>query len=628
MSWQLASFAVLGLALTGGFGWFERSRPPARVVSLVAALAALAVIGRIAFAPIPNVKPTTDIVLFAGYALGAAPGFAVGAVTALVSNFFISQGPWTPWQMAGWGLVGIGGAALARVAGRELGRLSLAIACGLAGLAFGAVMNTYLWTLAADHDAATFVAISGTSLPFDLAHVAGNVAFCLALGPAFVRALERFRLRFEVRWPEPRAAALPVLLGAVLAGGLLSPEPSRASATSRAVSYLVGAQNSDGGFGGGPGASSNQLHTGWAALGLAAGGRNPADVVRGGNSVVDYIRAHAGSLDDTGELERTILVLRASSLSARDFAGRDLVAELKRRQRTNGSWLGNIGFTHYGVLALRAAGEKTGSAAVRRARTWLLRVQGKDGGWGVAPGAGSDVDDTGAVLQAVAAGGLRSGKRVERAVAFLKRNVNSDGGLGQLRGYSSNAQSTAWAVQGVIAVGRSAGVLKRKGRTALEYIRSLQTSSGMVRFSRSSSQTPVWVTAQAIPALAGKPFPLRPVARRKRVAGGDSARAAERRRKDAARRRGEGSGNEGDAGGGPGGGGGPVAPGGAPTLGSASRAAGSAGDDGGGGPAAWLVLGAAGLALLAAAGIVWLVRGRLHEAVDGGPTGPPDPPAA
>ena len=86
MTWQAASLVLLGLALAAGFAWYERERPPARVVAVVAALAALAVVGRLAFAAIPNVKPTTDIVLFAGYALGAIPGFAVGAVTAIVSN--------------------------------------------------------------------------------------------------------------------------------------------------------------------------------------------------------------------------------------------------------------------------------------------------------------------------------------------------------------------------------------------------------------------------------------------------------------------------------------------------------------------------------------------------------------
>ena len=122
MSWVAASLLVLGLAL-------------------VATLAALAALGRVAFAPLPNVKPTTDIVLLTGYALGGAPGFAVGAVAALASNVFFGQGPWTPWQMCAWGAIGVGGAVLARVAGHHLSRASLAVACGLAGAFFGAVMN-------------------------------------------------------------------------------------------------------------------------------------------------------------------------------------------------------------------------------------------------------------------------------------------------------------------------------------------------------------------------------------------------------------------------------------------------------------------------------------------------------
>src|ERR671922_2298016 len=176
MSWQATSFVLLAVALVGGFAWYERERPPARVLALVAALAALAVVGRLAFAAIPNVKPTTDIVLFAGYALGAVPGFAVGAVTALVSNIFLSQGPWTVWQMAGWGGVGVGGALLARVVrGRELGRVPLAVVCGFAGLAFGAWMDVYQWTLAARQDAASYLAVSGSSFPYNLAHAIGNV---------------------------------------------------------------------------------------------------------------------------------------------------------------------------------------------------------------------------------------------------------------------------------------------------------------------------------------------------------------------------------------------------------------------------------------------------------------------
>src|SRR3954452_20958116 len=102
-SWQIATFAVLGAALLGGFAWYERTHPSSRVLALVATLAALAALGRVAFAPIPSVKPPLDIVFLGGFVLGAAPGFAVGAIGALSSNLFFGQGPWTPWQMSIWG---------------------------------------------------------------------------------------------------------------------------------------------------------------------------------------------------------------------------------------------------------------------------------------------------------------------------------------------------------------------------------------------------------------------------------------------------------------------------------------------------------------------------------------------
>ena len=70
VTWQAATFAGLALVLVGGFRWYERTRPSARLVALVAALAALAVAGRLVLAPIPNVVATTDIALITGYALG------------------------------------------------------------------------------------------------------------------------------------------------------------------------------------------------------------------------------------------------------------------------------------------------------------------------------------------------------------------------------------------------------------------------------------------------------------------------------------------------------------------------------------------------------------------------------
>jgi energy-coupling factor transport system substrate-specific component len=215
MSWTLAALLVLGVCLLAGFWWYERRHPPAKVVALVATLAALAALGRIAFAPVPSVKPTTTIVLIAGFALGAAPGFTVGAVAALASNLFFGQGPWTPWQMAAWGLIGVAGALLAHAyGGRSPGRVALAIACAVAALAFGAIMDLSTWTTFGRHTLGEYLAISATALPFNITHAAGSLAFGLAFGPALLAALERFRTRFEIEWvpapPGERPVAPPI----------------------------------------------------------------------------------------------------------------------------------------------------------------------------------------------------------------------------------------------------------------------------------------------------------------------------------------------------------------------------------------------------------------------------------
>ncbi|HWV87866.1 MAG TPA: ECF transporter S component [Capillimicrobium sp.] len=211
MNWTLAALVVLGVCLFAGFWWYERQHPPAKVVALVATLAALAALGRIAFAPIPSVKPTTAIVLIAGFALGAAPGFTVGAVAALASNLFFGQGPWTPWQMVAWGLVGVAGALLAAAhRDRPPGRVALGVACAVAALGFGAVMDLSTWTTFGRHTLGEYLAISATALPFNLTHAAGSFAFALAFGPALLATLERFRMRFEIEWVPAPSSERPV----------------------------------------------------------------------------------------------------------------------------------------------------------------------------------------------------------------------------------------------------------------------------------------------------------------------------------------------------------------------------------------------------------------------------------
>lgn len=84
---------------------FETRRPQARELVTLAVMCALSVASRVVVL-IPNFKPMTAIIMLTGIALGAQSGFVCGAVGAFASNFFFSQGPWTPWQMMAYGLAG------------------------------------------------------------------------------------------------------------------------------------------------------------------------------------------------------------------------------------------------------------------------------------------------------------------------------------------------------------------------------------------------------------------------------------------------------------------------------------------------------------------------------------------
>ena len=476
---------------------------------MVAALAALAVVGRLAFAAIPNVKPTTDIVLFAGYALGAVPGFAVGAVTAIVSNIFLSQGPWTVWQMAGWGAVGVGGALLARVLrGREPNRFLLAGVCGVAGLLFGAWMDIYQWTFAARQDLDTYVAIAGTSLPYNIAHAVGNVVFCLLLGPAFLRALARYRRRLEVRWERSPA---PIVASAIALALVLALPAMAAAATpaKRAETYLLRAQNKDGGFGAGPKLGSSPLYTGWTGLGLGSAGRNPRDVKRSRRPARLPARGAGGaSLRTSGRSSEPCCSLGWPAWTRATSADATCCRDRESPPR-DGSISGFVSYTAFGILALRASGASAGSATIR----WLVGSQNGDGGFGVARASSSDSDMTGAALQALATVGRANSRAAKQAVSWLRANQNDDGGFGQFKGRDSNSQSTSYAIQGLLAAGGSGATVSR----ARAYLVRLQRSDGSVAYSSSSAQTPVWVTAQALMALNGKPLPIAVAPRSKRT---------------------------------------------------------------------------------------------------------------
>jgi energy-coupling factor transport system substrate-specific component len=562
MSWPLASFAIVAAVLAIGWLVYERARPSARMVAVVATLAAVAALGRDAFVALPDVKPITAIALVVGYALGPLPGFTVGAIGMLASNMMLGQGPYTPWQMAAWGLVGLAGALLGALSNRRMGRLGLALACAVMALVAKEIMNVYTWTIGAAHTPAAFLAVAGAALPFDITDMLASFVFGLAFAPELARLLGRMRARMTIKW-EP-AATPPALIVLALAcvGVLATSVPPRAQGSAplhasvralrrtsvalprtpvalsqasvaslhasalahlattsgeiaRLVAFLRHAQDSNGGFGGAPGQRSSELYSAWAAMGLAAAGRDPLSVTRSGHSLLDALRAEASTLEGAGDDERTILALHACGLPASAFQGTSLVTKLLRERSSDGSFEHLVNITAFAIFALRVAGSSADNQIVNAAGHWLLAQQNRDGGFGYGGrGGGEDVDDTAAALQGVIdASGQRASSVVARGVAYLRRAQNPDGGFPQQPGGESNAQSTAWAVQGLSAAGENVNAFKRaSSRSPLGYLESLVAPDGSVRYSRTSAQTPVWVTSEALAALAGKPFPIAPVA--------------------------------------------------------------------------------------------------------------------
>lgn len=102
-----AAPVIVALIVVPFFVSFERDRPYAREIVLVAVMITLAVASRAAFFWIPQFKPIIAVIIIAGAAMGAQKGFVVGSMSAFVSNFLFGQGPWTIFQMVAWGLIGM-----------------------------------------------------------------------------------------------------------------------------------------------------------------------------------------------------------------------------------------------------------------------------------------------------------------------------------------------------------------------------------------------------------------------------------------------------------------------------------------------------------------------------------------
>lgn len=252
--------------------------------------------------------------------------------------------------------------------------------------------------------------------------------------------------------------------------------------------YLEGRQAASGGFAE-PGSEATPGLTAWAVLGLRAAGRSPQQLER----ARAYLERSEGELAAATDVELA-LVARAA-LGERPEG---LIERVQALVRPSGAIGPTVNATIWGVLALRAAGRPAPASSVR----YLLRAQTAAGGWSWYVGSLADSNDTAAALQALRSAGVR-GSPIRRAVAFLRRHQNRDGGFELTPKRGSDVQSTAWAIQAFVAAG------ERPPASAFRYLARMLRDDGSYRYSARYAATPVWVTAQALTALARQPLPLR-----------------------------------------------------------------------------------------------------------------------
>ena len=177
---------------------FEKGKSGAREMIVIAVMAAFSVVGRLIFAPIPAFKPVTAITIISGVALGPEAGFIVGSMTAVVSNMFYGQGPWTPFQMFVWGFIGFLAGVIFRKS-KKPNRIVLSIVGAFGGVLFSLLMDIWA-TLSLDGEflLSRYLVNVASSLSFMAIYAVSNIVFLIILAHPFLEKLNRIKTKYGI----------------------------------------------------------------------------------------------------------------------------------------------------------------------------------------------------------------------------------------------------------------------------------------------------------------------------------------------------------------------------------------------------------------------------------------------
>ena len=196
----ICSLIVIVAAMLPFFMMFEGRKPKAREIMVISVLAAIGVAGRAAFFMVPSFKPVAAIVILTGVSFGGEAGFLVGCLIMMLSNMFMGQGPWTPWQMFSFGIIGFLAGILyqkgiLKARKRDLciyGFLSVVLI-----LIYGGIMNPASILMSYGYiTPASLVAFYISGIPVDLVHALSTVIFLWFLSRPLLEKLERIKKKY------------------------------------------------------------------------------------------------------------------------------------------------------------------------------------------------------------------------------------------------------------------------------------------------------------------------------------------------------------------------------------------------------------------------------------------------
>ena len=191
-SYLYVSLSVTLLSLLLFISGFDRKQTGTRRMVISAVMTALCVIGRF----IPVFKPLTAITVITGVYIGGESGFLVGAVSAFISNFFSGQGPWTPFQMLGWGIIGLLSGMLSRPLKKN--RWLIVTFGTVMGMLYSFIMDVWTVLWGGGFSAELYLAAIVTAIPHTVIYSVSNMIFLIILAKPFGEKLERIKLKYGI----------------------------------------------------------------------------------------------------------------------------------------------------------------------------------------------------------------------------------------------------------------------------------------------------------------------------------------------------------------------------------------------------------------------------------------------